>query len=199
MLDADLVDWNIEVAHVNWGTPGAPGSVEESLADAEVYLAGWRRRGATFVVSALIDDKELGIPNRSKWLELCSQRYPNLFKIIDFVCFESDLILLKKEFLSQIQESQRGRIDREMERYREKHGHIACSHDIAIWHLLRLGLLNSGEKLLPAINDRRFGFARGALSILEDEDRIAEERARELLLYCEDSTVLSRIKCVYYA
>jgi hypothetical protein len=199
MLNADLVDWNIEIAHVNWGSPGAPASVEESLADAEVYFADWRGRGATFVVSALIDDKELRIPNRSKWLELCRQEYEGLFKILDFVCFESDLISLKEEFLSQIQERQRGRIDREMERYRERHGHIACSHDIAIWHLLRLGLLNSARKFLHATNDRRFGFARGALSILEDEDRVAEERARELLLYCKDSTVLSRIECVYYA
>lgn len=200
------VDWNLEVAHVNWALPNAGDSVAESIADAKDYIAGWTSRGERYVVCILVDDKELRIPDRAEWLRTTRRDYQALFEMLDYVCFESDLVKLKDEFLKQLRPNQRGRIGREIERYRRKHGRVACSHDITIWHLLRLGLLASGNKSLHRVstkrspNAARLGFyARSALSILEEDDRAAEERAQEILKYCKNEDVLSRLEIVYYA
>ena len=200
-----LVDWNLEVAHVNWASPAASFSIEEALATAREYTSDWSRSGKSFVICSLVDDKEFRISDRDAWLVEAERGHPELFRMLDYVCFESDLVTLKDEFLNQLQPRQRGRIDREIDRYRRKHGSVACSHDIAVWHMLRLGLLGSGDQIIRAIRRRRERddlhsfYARSALSILEEEDREAEERASEILRYCTERDVTKRLELIYYA
>lgn len=194
-----LSDWNLELAHINWDSPGASNSVQESLAQAYDWIARWQEEGSSYVACILVDDKESPVTARSVWLDRASDHHPELFELLDFVCFESDLITLKDEFLAHFAPPPRGRIDRELERYREKHGKVACSHDIAIWHLLRLGGLASGiDLMIPLRPTDKSPFALRLLSVLEEEDREAESRAREILRYSSD-LVTDRIYLEFYA
>lgn len=194
-----FVDWNLEVAHVTWGSAGARDSVNESVVQGLEWIARWKATGATYVACSLIDDKEVAIVDRDAWLSSNSQAFRQLFDLLDFVCFESDLISLKDEFLARFEPPRRGKIEREFERYREKHGKVACSHDIAIWHALRLGLLPSGFGLMRPLKQHARGpYGAQVLSILEEEDRAPEERAKEILRYADDAAI-KRIQVEFYA
>lgn len=193
------VDWNLEIAHVNWGDKAARESVEEALTQGKDWIDRWQADSATFVVCCLVDDKEIDIANREVWLTSHLNEFPQLFDLLDYVCFESDLISLKDEFLARFEPPRRGKVERELERYRSKHGRVACSHDIAIWHTLRLGLLPSGQDLMRPLKVRRKGpYGHNILSILEEEDRAPEDRALEILGYAAD-VVRKRINLEFYA
>lgn len=198
-----FVDWNLEIAHVSWASPEAPSSIEEALENAKEYIDEWRKTDSTFTICSLVDDKEMRVSDRGVWLREVQQDYPQLFGLLDYVCFESDLIRLKEEFLAQIEQHQRGRISREIDRYRKRHGRVACSHDIAIWHLLRMGQLPSANTIIHVLSKRQQGlsslFARSVLSILEEEDQEPEKRAHDILKFCSDHDVINRIECIYYA
>lgn len=196
-----MLEYSLEVAHVDWGSSGALESVAESMAVAAEITEKWKRQGSTYTCGMLIDDKEFRIGDRESWLRsLLAEFHPQL-KVVKFACFESDLVGLKDEFLSQIDDEHSGRVSREIERYRRKHGRVACSQDIAIWHLLRLGLLPSGASLLYPLSDisETNFYAKQVLSILEEGDKAAEERAREIIKHCRKSDVVNRIKIEYYA
>lgn len=192
-------DWNLEIAHVTWGGIDADDSINESVVQGLEWIARWESTGASYTVCSLVDDKEVVISDRAGWLDIYAKAYPKLFGLLDFVCFESDLISLKNEFLARFEPPRRGKVERELERYREKHGKVACSHDIAIWHSLRLGLLPSGFRLMNPLKQTVQGpYGNQLLSILEEEDRAPEERAKEMLRYTEDGAA-KRIHVEFYA
>lgn len=193
------VDWNLELAHVTWGHEDAGESVQEAMAQGRDWIARWRAEDRSYVTCCLVDDKEVAVTDRKAWLHEQAHAFPALFNLLDYICFESDLISLKGEFLGRFKPPQRGKVEREIERYRARHGKVACSHDIAIWHALRLGLLPSGTGLMHKLSDTDQGpYGREILSILEEEDRAPEDRAKEILRHVADGAV-KRVHLEFYA
>jgi len=149
----------------------------------------------------LIDDKALKIGDRPQWLARTIRSLPNVFDKIDYICFESDLSTIADLFIDRLVSGNRGRRAREIERYRDKHGRIACSHDIAIWHSLRLGLLGRHDGLLlrgPHWHQRTTFYCAHVVSILEEEDREDEARAAEIMRESADSRLL-QVETIFYA
>lgn len=203
-LPTDSTWINIEVAHLrSWLSEEALSSAEESLLIAEEYrlVPHPGLSEPRFAVSMLIDDKAASIPNRALWLKEMSQRWPQFMANIDFICFESDLATLADLFIARLVSGKRGRRAREIERYRDKHGRVACSHDIAIWHSFRLGLLGRHDRLIgrgPHWQKGTSFYCFQAVSILEEENRDEEARASEILRECSDDRHL-RVETIFYA
>lgn len=198
----DALGINIEVAHLrSWHLAEARSSAEESLLIAQEYCNALDNPNVQPVLTILLDDKALQISDRERWLDQAFARWPDIFKKIDFLCFESDLSAIADLFIARLVTSNRGRRAREIERYRDKHGRIACSHDIAIWHSLRLGLLGCHDNLLqrgPHWHDGIAFYCSHVVSILEDENREDEARAAEIMRESSDSRRL-RIETIFYA
>lgn len=193
--DQVLSKFNVEVAHLDWGA--APDHVrrelEESVALAVEYISSEADDTKAVVVSMLIDDKVVEILDRSSWITATFDAYgADLESLVDFICFESDLGRLREELLAKVVPKYRKGIQREIERYLRKHGQIACSHDISLWHLFRLGIIGSNPDNRPTVFptqravQRKLSLsnfrAEKVVSFVNDEDMRAEHRAREEIL-----------------
>ena len=193
---------NIEVAHLrSWHLVEAQSSAEESILIADEYRHALPGPSPRAVLSILIDDKALQIEDRAEWLRQVHERWPHILSHIDFLCFESDLAALADLFIARLVISKRGRRAREIERYRDKHGRVACSHDIAIWHSLRLGLLGRHDNLIEHGLHWTEGtnfYCSHVVSILEEEDREDEARAAEIMRESPDGRHL-RVETIFYA
>ena len=193
---------NIEIAHLrSWDSPEAQSSAEESLLIADEYRLAVQDRPPQTALSILVDDKVLQIKDRAKWLRQAGERWPHILSRVDFFCFESDLATIADAFITLLVSSKRGRRAREIERYRDKHGRVACSHDIAIWHSLRLGLLGRHDKLIqsgPHWTERANFYCSRVVSILEEENREEEARATEILRESSGAPHL-HVETIFYA
>jgi hypothetical protein len=165
--------------------------------------------GSDVVYSILVDDKVQAIDDRRHWLRdvLCPlvATWP---EAIDFVCFESDLCHMKDEMLEGIELKHRPSLKKEIERYVRKHGEIACSHDISLWHLFRLNIIGHNRPDAPKIYplrsaiDRKLSMSRFrskiAVSIVRNEDLTAEKRAADEILAhisgLDRSSILERLR-----
>lgn len=198
---------NIEIGHVSWSEPGGEASARESLLIANEWIANKRLSRAQISITMLVDDKDHGRRAnavRGEWLVATARRMPEIFSVVDWVCFESDLQGLAPKLVALLVESNRSRRAREFQRYQNKHGLVACSHDVAIWHAFRLGLLEDDHPGIalwsrPSQSNLPSFFASEIGSVLEEGDRGAEVRAREILGELSDGSLLSAIKTIYYA
>lgn len=202
--DSVSVRINVEIAHVRtWSAQGGLASAEESLLIADEYCHGLQISAESLVLVVLVDDKVQPIRERESWLDEVTLRWPAVFSRIDFICFESDLSIIADIFIAQLRTQNRARRAREIERYRNKHGRIACSHDIAIWHSFRLGRLGRHDQLIfPGSRGMHLDlgsfYCPNVVSILEEEDREDEARAREIMLEADDNGDF-RVETIFYA
>ncbi len=203
-------DVNIEFAHVLPIYPTAEMSFKASYRLLCEYISACRRRGESFSVSILIDDKENGREATYNWIN--SRLKARNFRHYEVLYWgiESELRSYKKKLYAALTEENRTQIVRRVESYLDKHGALACSHDIAIWHLLRLGVispLNSGGiryrdiyRKLNSKEVRRFS-ARRIATILSDEEMGHETRSdNEILKYIKsDAHLLGRSDKKFYS
>ena len=195
---------NVEVGHIDWNSDEAPASLAESIRISGELVSGQGLTRDDYCMSILVDDKVLEIASRTNWLDNQIQKHPALFEGIDYVVFESDLGAFGEKFLSLVNPKYQGAIRREMDRYIKKHGVIACSHDIALWHSYRLGLLGEDASIVHVMSadgptKAAPFFAQQCLSVLGDENKEPENRAEGILKRLTDRTILDRIEVVYYA
>lgn len=196
-LHAQMVDVSIEFAHVDVGSYDSS-EVSRSGEVAARLASEFDVANESYSVSLLIDDKnssERMTPNdvsllileASKWLQ------------VDYVVFESRLAEYKLDLFENIKESHRVVVKKFVERYEMKSGRLACSHDIAIWHLMRLGKIAADAATVVPVGSRRGRiakpfFAKRVVSILKDEDHDPEEKALDdILRHCTDETIPARI------
>jgi hypothetical protein len=116
----------------------------------------------------------------------------------DFTVFESDLKRLAPAFISITSEPQRTRIARQM--HAGRRAPLPCSIDIALWHLLRLGVIRPSGRLRDAIADPDEGFDPYdiAVSILPHYEKTYEDKARRENLSAVPSAIADRIEVVYF-
>ena len=145
----------------------------------------------------LLDDKQLS-PGLERNTE--AQRLLSLIDVQpDFLVFESDLKQLLPALLEVVQEPRRGRLTTEIERRASRGDQLACSVDIAIWHLLRLGILRppprSTEPLTPPLGE--LGPYALAVSILPRYLKEYEDKAQRENLSAVSRTLSQRIEILY--
>jgi hypothetical protein len=195
------VDVSIEFAHVDVASYDSSDIARSGRKASELakYLT---ETSKSYSVVLLIDDKDstskmtpndvgMLIHDASNWLP------------VDYVVFESRLADYKLDLFESIQPAQKISVRKQVDRYEAKSGRLACSHDIAIWHLLRLGIIAPDASTVVPVASRdqystRSFFANSVVSILNEEDRDAENRAmNEILRYSRNESVPSRVSLTF--
>jgi hypothetical protein len=204
-----VADINLEFAHVEFTADGSfdcPTVKKSCLAAKDLY-EGYQRDGLTCATVILIDDKQVPSPHRLSVYSVDPLlRMASRFLPVDYITFESHLPRYKDQLLALLDPAHRKLVGRDMEYYARRDGRIACSHDIAIWHLLRLGYFDpvTADVAIPvgALTPRglpRFT-ARRAVSVLsrrlnqDDFETLAETT---ILRYLVVNTVLANIERIY--
>ena len=196
---------NIEFADVEFKTEFDKGQVLASARIARDLVSVLTGEGHTCSVCILIDDKHAGrrlkISDVAPFLTYVSQHMPR----IDYICYESRLTEYKEDMFQCVLPNYRDRVQQKVLGYEDRHGRIACSHDIAIWHLMRLGYIMDdattlvpvgafmGRMSLPPFHADRL------ISVLSETDRTPEQQAQDdILKFCYDDSIASKINRVYF-
>ena len=203
-----LSDVNIEFAHVDFSMSfDAPALKRQIMMSGEIAQSRIEREagsGLSCTTSVLIDDKNCDVPPTIEDVGRFLALFAGCCPAVDFICYESVLPSYEEKLVRSLRPNVQEKVRREIDVYKEKHGGLGCSHDIAIWHLLRLGNLgpvrpNSIFPVGAIFRPSRPFFSERAVSILPKEVRGFEERAKsELISQCADQTVLERIEVVYF-
>lgn len=185
---ADITDVNIEFAHTKF-TIEADFDMQSVRTSA--YLA--RRiaediveRGHRCTFSILVDDKHNpGMLSLDHYTPLLAAVRDLV--TVDYVFLESRLLNYKLQLLGLLMEDVRKTVERDMDHYLEREGNLACSHDIAIWHLMRLGYVHLAQDDIMATNLSTPGniapfVARHVISVLPRSLSGFEERAESEIL-----------------
>jgi len=141
-----------------------------------------RHSGICTITTLLIDDKRLDASIRGEHgCELIA--HLNQFATVDYYCFERDLAtyveLMLQCLTSRAKRSQQESIER---RFANGHKTLACSVDVTIWHLLRLGILTDTKRILRPLHAADvFCGSDVAVSVLPDYNGDPEKTARRLL------------------
>jgi len=201
---------NIEMAHVAVDETGYLSKLKQAyIHSVEVErMLGLNRYNFRIARSILVDDKRRPEMNRNTWFDQICEGLPELANGIDYIAFESDLKNMLNIFYSRVRPEKQVNVKNEIERYLAKRKRTACSHDIALWHSLRLGAL--GGKGLPvyeiSTTDRKNKglcssfIATNVCSILPYTDRLHEEDAETDILRHLDRRYgdWRRVKRYYY-
>ena len=202
------VSINVEFAHVDLALPLSSEESEWNIVQsgkiAQDLLSEAESRGLSCTTSILIDDKHSDTAPSSeevgKLLSFVRLHGPR----VDFLCIESSLVSYEYRLLTCMKDTQRRRIERELDSYRHRYGKLGCSQDIAIWHLLRLGYLGEPQarSVIPVGvtgQSRRPFFADEVVSVLPRGLAPFEEKAKsDLLDHCEDGEVENRIRLIFF-
>lgn len=165
---------------------------------ARLLKNGLEEMGVAAQTVVLLDDKQLS-PARNRSIE-ASRVLASLDLKPDLFVFESDLRDLGPALLEVVRGPRQNRLAHEMERRAIRGSHLACSVDIAIWHLLRLGVLRPPptvpkwqEQLLAESvpHDR-------AYSILPNRLRAVEDKARRENINAVSPEISKRIELLYF-
>jgi len=110
----------------------------------------------------------------------------------DFVIFESELIKMKKDIMAVLRD---GKIKRYYEKYINTKNHFPCSFLIAVWYLMRLGVLSSDKVDFYRYNKEKEFVAEKLVNVLQSKYTKVEDKAREII---ESSTVSERLSDIEY-
>lgn len=202
-----VCDVNIEFAHVDFDRNHefSKEQLQSSIDAAENIIKNEIFAGHSCTTCILVDDKQVSHPPLSQesvleFLNLATNQIP-----VDYICFESNLPSYVDDLLEQVDEEHERLVRGKLEKYVHRTGRIGCSHDIAIWHLMRLGRIYPEPRhVIPVTAILRSDsssppfFAKRVISVLSHVDEDAEIRARtEILQYCGDE-VIGQIESVYY-
>lgn len=140
---------NIEMAHISWAGPRIYERFSNELNSSLALLKELNLDKSQFRISKsiLIDDHRILTNNKVDWFLKEISGFESLFADIDYLTFESDLKQLLTVFYSKLNPSASRSIQNNIERYIANSKRTACSHDIALWHCLRLGVF--GYQGLP--------------------------------------------------
>lgn len=201
-------DFNLEFAHVaiEGGRRFDENEVRKSADIAAKELAALEKKGATCAVCILIDDKH--VRARLTYREMTAFRdvVISCFPRVDYMFFEKNLPKFKEQIFPNIREDKRDKVEASLWRYQKTHRGLGCSHDIAIWHMMRLGMINGIDAaMLPPVGWGKARspappfVAKNIVSVLSKKDEPFEKKAVEdILRHCEDSTAIDNIRRVYY-
>lgn len=198
---SSAVHVSVEFAHTMLSPDGVRNIHELHRAQefASVLLSDLERDGVLTSTAVLIDDKQVDEEERDllarSVLEDLAAR-----PAIDVLCFERDLVVYADDLLATLSPTQRPRVQRSIRRRLDQYGTLPCSVDIAIWNLLRLGVLEDYNNVLQRRNAAADELPEIAVAILPEYLEEYEDAARrDILRHVMDFDFRGRIVTLYYA
>jgi hypothetical protein len=204
----NIANINIEFAHYEFTSSGGANfdemAIHRSAKIAKELYTACVDRSISCALSILIDDKHAVPPLTtevvSRLLAIANDEI-----VADYICYESNLFLYKDQVLDLLPKKQRKEVWEDMQFYEKKDNIIPCSHDIAIWHLMRLGNIDNIQPsaIIPfGVSVRKsppLFQAKYAVSVLPGNYRAPEERAdKSILKYCNVPDLAKHIVRVYF-
>lgn len=165
-------DYNIEFAHIYMNENFTVEHFKSAKLALEKILV-LQRQGKMITSTVLIDDynptdKILDVKKFVNELDSLGIR-PN------YLVYESKMVNFKEQLLSEMNERYR----RKYLRYMENHDRIPCSFLVAIWHLMRLGIIEIDHVM--AIHKAQPFIAHKIITILPQRYGSIEKKALEII------------------
>lgn len=174
--------------------------LDRSCVLANQFRARFTSDALSVVTTLLIDDKRVdSAVRRKRGSELMT--YLSQFTAIDYYCYERDLAAYVESMLAcltpRVRRSRREAIDRQRANGSET---LACSIDVTIWHLLRLGIWEDTQRILrPLQATEAYSGSEVAVSVLPDHLGAPENAARRILKHLDrDRSVDDRIFPLFF-
>ena len=148
---------------------------------------------ATYVTAVLVDEynPDQKILDIKEYVSILAK----MGAMPDFLGFESELALANDEMMKSVD----SKIRKEYERYFANKQKIACSFLVAIWNLMRLGLLDLPNAIVikqkPGIADF---VGERLITILPERYRENEERALRVIKHSQFAPAVEKIQYVYF-
>lgn len=186
-------DYNIEYAHI-YTDKKFGAEQRQGIKILHDIIKKLRLLNKSYVLSVLIDeynpkDRILDIGKFLVTLEKYGARP-------DFVAFESKLAPYHELLLKKMTARKR----REYVKYIEKNNKIPCSLLIAIWHLKRLGVIETPPEELKYFskNPKKLFIANKTITILPKGYQEVEKRGREIIASTNFKNCLDDMENVYF-
>lgn len=192
---------SVEFAHGVLGVATGTLDVERSCLVAKRLVERLRDEGHLVSTCVLIDDKPID-PHEDKQ-SLISAFLQGLADgpEVDFVCLETELVAYVDGLVSCVRTRSQRRVKRSIRRWLDEYGSLPCSVDIAIWHLLRLGLIADRGALVRPVGSaaQQPHPVDVAVSVLADNLSEYESKAAEdILELLSDFNPQRQIGTLYY-
>jgi len=183
------VDYNIEFAHI-YVNESMTNEHYTAVALVQKKIQELKSTGKSYVTSILIDDynPSESILNVKKFLKELKSIGVNP----DYIVMESSLASYKEIALDEMN----GKIKRMYLKYLSNNEKCPCSFLVSIWHLLRLGALDS-TKIISATSRKPFQ-AEGLITILPERYRSVEKRALDIIKSTKFAPLASKTNYLYF-
>lgn len=199
----EFVDYNIEILHFEDYKQATLENSLPSVLKAKEFIDKLQRKNCSFCITILIDDKKNYDYTGDKQviLDLISQI--DILKV-DYICYESKLSELAPILLNLISSTEiRQKICHQMNLNISKYKNIGCKLDIAIWHLLRLGIIKCenliANYVFPLSELVKPFTAKNVVSILSNNYKTVESKAdKDILSHIKIPDINSKIHRIYY-
>jgi hypothetical protein len=158
------------------------------------------RAGPAAVSVVLVDDKQVDVTKRASLAQGLTD-YLAYSTPIDYFCFERDLAQYLDDMLTLLTPGARRRQRAAIDRRLSKGYTLACSADIAIWHLLCLGMVSDTRRIMQPLRSREpFRGCDVTVTILPDHLSDPEEVAVNRFLghLKNGASLAERVQRVYF-
>ena len=171
MIRKNTVDFNIEYAHIYTNESFSDEHLK-SIKILQKILQDFKKQNKTYSLAILIDDYN---PSESI---LDVKGFVNKLSEVgaepDYVGYEAKLASLSEMLIKKLP----NRLRKQYLRYINRKNRIPCSLLVTIWHLLRLGLLESDIKYFEQLSKHKPFIGKNIITILPARFKNVEEKAR---------------------
>lgn len=185
-------DYNIEFAHIYADTIFG----REQLSSINVFnrlAKRLSRDNKSYVSSVMIDEysPDFKILNEQKYFA----KLKELNASPDYLAYESHL----KDIAWRIISLMSGKSGREYKKYVNQKNKLPCSLLVAAWYLLRLGLIDSTDKVYKRVsNTSRPFYASKIINILPKKYIGVEKKAIAIIKATRFKDIIHDIKYIYF-
>jgi len=190
--DDQKIKYNIEYAHV-YADAYFSQEHEKSVAQLQQTIKKFGLKPQDYTLTVLIDEynPEKITLNLDEFLE----KLKSLNALPDFVGFESTLTKYKKTLFRALDKKTK----KEYRNYIKQHHKIPCSFLAAIWHLQRLGAIETTDSALKNITNSDKSFvAEKIITILPKKYESVETRAKEIILASKFKPYAEKMISVFF-
>lgn len=185
----------MEFAHANLDAPNWS-DVERSALVARSLQRRLNDLGHGVHLCVLLDDKWTSTADRENFGETLLERLGDLSP--DYFCFERDLSVYVDDLNARLSGKAQRELSRNVRKYQGKNGSLPCSVDIALWHFLRLGVLDDHKQILRHTRPKSEAAADLAVSILGERNIEYEDVASSNILKHFEPAIRNRVWRIYF-
>ena len=187
--------FSVEFAHADLASPNWS-DVERSALVARSLRRHLTSLGHEVQLCVLLDDKSTSVNDRAALSTTLLEKLADLAP--DYYCFERDLSAYVDGLGARLSGRPQRQLARTVKKYRSKNGGLPCSVDIALWHLVRLGLVEDHDRIIRAKDPSVDPIVDLAISVLGERNLEHELVASKDILDHVEPGIAERVWRLYF-